>query len=495
MFSMLSWVPDVLAARDRMVRFLAASCFLLTLNTGAQAADPFPPVEALPKPAEAASETGKAEPPAETTPPASTPPSEETVRQAEEHYKRGTQAIQAKDWQTAITALEAAVKAIPDKGNYHHALGVAYMGDQQANAGWFHFRQAVRLTPDYVPATVDFMKTWKLLDAQGVFNVGTPLPLVAQTLGKPDQADDQGSRLRLVYGFMSLNFMNSQLFSILDLRSLPPEGLHAVDGLAFDLDRDQWKVAYRLLSSTQGNTEYVPTDQSLQSWTQLFASQRFINTSATSSARDVMQGIRQRLESGLSNVEFEVLKDEPGDVLFTWSVPRNEQRPAQQEVVRIVSGERDIHRLAYSRKGETLDKEGLEPWIKMLAEAELMTAAELRAYLAREEEKQQEEQLREISVQILSRQFELIREGKTDEPKVYFVDSAREKITQELLERVSPRLDQLKPEELVDQVDLTTEASGLKARLLDKQGTVFTTLIQSEGRWFAENVWLETVIK
>ena len=197
----------------------------------------------------------------------------------------------------------------------------------------------------------------------------------------------------------------------------------------------------------------------------------------------------------MSNVEFEVLKDEPGDVLFTWSVPRNEQRPAQQEVVRIVSGERDIHRLAYSRKGETLDKEGLEPWIKMLAEAELMTAAELRAYLAREEEKQQEEQLREISVQILSRQFELIREGKTDELKVYFVDSAREKITQELLERVSPRLDQLKPEELVDQVDLTTEASGLKARLLDKQGTVFTTLIQSEGRWFAENVWLETVIK
>jgi tetratricopeptide (TPR) repeat protein len=420
---------------------------------------------------------------------------EEQSRQAEEHYQQGRRAIQSREWTKAIEALERAVQLLPENGKYHHALGVAYMGDQQANAGWFHFRQAVRLDSDYVPATVDFLKTWKLLDAQGVFNVGTPLPVIAQTLGKPDQADDQGVRLRLVYGFMSLNFMNSHLFSILDLRDLPPEGLHAVDGLAFDLDRDYWSVAYRQLSAVQGNTEYVPQDQSLQKWTELFASQRFINAASATNAQEVMTSIRERLRSTFEELEFEVLAESEEDVLFQWSVTAAENHPAQREIVRVVQGERDIHRLAYTRKGEKLEDSLFSPWLELLGNAELMTAADLREYLLREEEKHQEAQLRKLSVQILAKQFELIREGKAEELRVYFIDAARDRITPELLAQVTEHLEKLQPEKLVERVELTSDESGIKARLISEDGRVFTTLIQAEGRWFAENIWLESVIK
>jgi len=421
--------------------------------------------------------------------------SEEDQAKAEELFAEGKQAIQSKDWEAAISALEGALKITPSNGVYHHALGVAYMGDQQPNAGWYHFRQAVRLKPDYVPATVDFMKTWKLLDAQGVFNVGTPLPLVAQTLGKPDQADDQGSRLRIVYGFMSLNFMNSQLFSILDLRNLPPDGLHAVDGLAFDLPRDEWKVAYRILSAAQGNTEYVRVDENLQKWTELFASQRFIGAAREQTAQDVMDGIRTRLQKAFESVEFEEISVAPEDVLFRWSIAQGATHPAQQEMVRLVAGKNDIHRLAYTRKGAALDEEGLAKLEELLADAELMTAEELRAYLAEEERKQQEDQLRDVSVQILEKQFELIRTGDVEALKPFFTEESRDKITPELLKQVADELDQLDPSTMVDRVDLSISDTTPRAKLLNKQGEVLTTLIQTGGRWYAEDVWMETVVK
>ena len=369
------------------------------------------------------------------------------------------------------------------------------MGDQQPNAGWFHFRQAVRLAPNYQPAVVDFMKTWKLLDAQGVFNVGTPLPLVAQTLGKPDQADDAGSRIRLVYGFMSLNFMNSQLFSILDLRNLPPEGLAAADGLAFQLERDDWQVAYRILTASQGNTEYVRKGETLQRWTELFASQRFIGAAKEKHASEVMEGVRKRLEQTFPDVKFEVLEANEEAALFQWSITQTDQHPAQQELVRLARGAQDIHRLSYTQKGEQTDPKNWESWVTLLREAELMPAEKLREHLLNEEVKLQEEQLRDISVQILKKQFEMIRSGKIDELKVFFTTQVRDKVTPELLAQVAPELEKLNPELLVDEVDLVVGKEPVRARLLTKEGEVFTTLVQLQGRWYAENVWLEDMLK
>lgn len=419
----------------------------------------------------------------------------ETEKIAAKRFKVGTEAIKLKQWDNAIENLEQAVKFSPENSNYHHALGVAYMGSKQPNAGWYHFRQAVRLEPKNVTATIDFMKTWKLLDAQGIFNVGKPLKLVAQTLGKPDQVNDRGTRLRLVYGFMSLNFINGQLLSILDLRNLPEKGLSTVDGMAFTLPEDEWIVAYRILSANQGNTEYVKKGEAIQSWTELFSSQRFINAADTKTAKDVMNGIRKRLESLFKEVSFEVIKQTDQDVLFVWSVQQNDQNVGQQEIVRIVQGEHDIHRLAYTRKGVVQQAATLEPWMKVLVQAKLLSAQELRKYLLKQQQEIQESQLRETSRQILKKQFELIRKKDINSLQLFFAQDVRGRITPEILEQVQPYLDDLFIEELIDHVKISTENGVVKAQLIDKQGETFTTLVQTDGRWFAKTIWFEALIK
>ncbi len=421
---------------------------------------------------------------------------EDQAKQAGAHFKIGTDAIKLKQWDNAISELEQAVKISPENSAYHHALGIAYMGSKQANAGWYHFRQAVRLDPANVVATVDFMKTWKLLDAQGLFNVGNPLKKVVQTLGKPDQAVDRGARLRLVYGFMSLNFINERLFSILDMRNLPPKGLSTTDGMAFTLAEKEWVVAYRILAANQGNTEYVRRGETIQSWTELFSSQRFIDAARNKTAADVMKGIQQRLESRFSNVAFKVLDESDKDVLFTWSIEQTDEHAAQQEVVRLVQGEHDIHRLAYTRKGafeEETDTQAF--WIKKLKQAKLLSAKELRAYHEKQQRIIQETELRDVSRQILAKQIELIRKKEIEDLKLFFTEDARKRITQELLEKVIPFLDKLSPEEMVDHVTIESEGQSVKATIFDKQAEPFTILIQIKGRWFAETIWFEALVK
>ncbi len=414
---------------------------------------------------------------------------------AREHFKAGTDAIKLKQWENAISELEQAVKLAPQNSIYHHSLGVAYMGNKKANAGWYHFRQAVRLDPNNVVASVDFMKTWKLLDAQGLFNIGTRLKKVAQTLGKPDQAVDKGTRLRLVYGFMSLNFINGQLFSVLDMRNLPPNGLSTSDGMAFTLPENEWVVAYRYLAANQGNTEYVKQGESIQSWTELFSSQRFIGAAHHKTAAEVTKGIQKQLEKKFGDVTFNILQESEKDVLFTWSIDQSDEHAAQQEVARIVQGEHDIHRLAYTRKGTFEDNKTLAPWIEKLKQAKLLPAKELRIYHEKQQRIIQENQLRDISRQILVKQINLIRDKKIDALKLFYVEKVRSNITEELLEKVTPFLDKLSPEEMVDHVTIETEGESVKAKIFDKQGELFTSLIQIEGRWFAETIWFEPLIK
>ena len=414
---------------------------------------------------------------------------------AGQSYKIGIDAIKLKQWDNAISQLEQAVKASPQNSVYHHALGIAYMGSKQPNAGWFHFRKAVRLDPDNVTATVDFMKTWRLLDAQGVFNVGNSLKQVAQTLGKPDQVDDRETRLRLVYGFMSLNFFNGKLLSILDMRNLPENGLRAADGMAFVLPENEWVVAYRVLSAKQGNTEYVKQGETVQSWTELFSSQRFINAAQNKTAVDVMNGIRKSLEARFETVTFHVLDQSDQDVLFAWSIQQNDRHTAQQEIVRLVQGKNDIHRLAYTRKGELQEPDSLESGTEILKQAKLLSAEKLRSHLAKQQREIRQVQLLKDSRKILEKQFGLIRNKETQALQRFFSENVRDKVTLEMIEQVRPHLANLSIDELIDRVEISSRNGTVKAQLINKQGETFTTLVQTKGRWFAETVWLEDFVK
>ncbi|WP_296453835.1 hypothetical protein [Rubinisphaera sp.] len=421
--------------------------------------------------------------PADEKPPVTK--TEEISESAKKEFELGNSAMDREEFEAAIEHFEAAVKAEPENGVLHHALGVAYMANRNANAGWYHFRMAVRYAPDNEAAVMDFLRTWKFLDNSGLFSVGTSAETIMNTLGKPDQYEQNGIQSRAIYGFMSINMINQQLFSILDLRNLPQEGLRSEDGLAFSLP-EGWRVAYRILTFEQGNTEFTQGEETIQNWTELFSSQRFIGIEEKQAAKKMLGNIRDSLTSSFNDVEFKVIEESPDDVLFFWKIAETNEHPAQYEIVRIVKGKSDLHRIAYTRKSDQKDDENIKLWTETLRSAKLMPAEELRQY--QQQAALEHEILQTTRIQ-LQKQEEYIRESNIDQLKKFILPEKQKEITPELLKKIESKNFSIDEESMVKRVELIEEDDTRKALIFNTKNEQVLTLIEKDNTWYATELW------
>ena len=421
--------------------------------------------------------------PADEKPPVTK--TEEISESAKKEFELGNSAMDREEFEAAIEHFEAAVKAEPENGVRHHALGVAYMANRNANAGWYHFRMAVRYAPDNEAAVMDFLRTWKFLDNSGLFSVGTSAETIMNTLGKPDQYEQNGIQSRAIYGFMSINMINQQLFSILDLRNLPQEGLRSEDGLAFSLP-EGWRVAYRILTFEQGNTEFTQGEETIQNWTELFSSQRFIRIEEKQAAKKMLGNIRDSLTSSFNDVEFKVIEESPDDVLFFWKIAETNEHPAQYEIVRIVKGKSDLHRIAYTRKSDQKDEENIKLWTETLRSAKLMPAEELRQY--QQQAALEHEILQTTRIQ-LQKQEEYIRESNIDQLKKFILPEKQKEITPELLKKIESNNFSIDEESMVKRVELKEEDGTRKALIFNAKDEQVLTLIEKDNTWYATELW------
>ncbi|TWT63347.1 tetratricopeptide repeat protein [Rubinisphaera italica] len=416
------------------------------------------------------------------------PPIEKTEAQtaaAQKSFELGKSAMELEDFETAIEHFEAAVKVEAENGEYHHALGLAYMANRNANAGWYHFRMAVRYAPKNEAAVMDFLRTWKFLDDRGLFSVGTTADTIMNVLGKPDQFEQNGIQSRAIYGFMSINMINQQVFSILDLRNLPEGGLRSEDGLAFSLP-EGWRVAYRILSFEQGNTEFTKGEETIQNWTELFSSQRFIGIVEEQSAKKMMEIIRESLTGSFKEVEFDVLNETPDDVLFFWRIKETDEHPSQYEMVRIVKGKSDIHRIAYTKKADQKDEENIKLWTETLRSARLMTAEELRKY---QQQAALEHEILQATRFQLQKQEEYIRDGNIEELKKFILPEKQNEITPELLKKIDSINFSIDEQTMVKRVELKEEDGKRKARIFNSKDEQVLTLIEEDNTWYATELW------
>lgn len=421
--------------------------------------------------------------PADEKPPVTK--TEEISESAKKEFELGNSAMDREEFEAAIEHFEAAVKAEPENGVRHHALGVAYMANRNANAGWYHFRMAVRYAPDNEAAVMDFLRTWKFLDNSGLFSVGTSAETIMNTLGKPDQYEQNGIQSRAIYGFMSINMINQQLFSILDLRNLPQEGLRSEDGLAFSLP-EGWRVAYRILTFEQGNTEFTQGEETIQNWTELFSSQRFIGIEEKQAAKKMLGNIRDSLTSSFNDVEFKVIEESPDDVLFFWKIAETNEHPAQYEIVRIVKGKSDLHRIAYTRKSDQKDDENIKLWTETLLSAKLMPAEELRQY--QQQAALEHEILQTTRIQ-LQKQEEYIRESNIDQLKKFILPEKQNEITAELLKNIDSKNFSIDEAAMVKRVELIEEDDTRKALIFNTKNEQVLTLIEKDNTWYATELW------
>jgi hypothetical protein len=253
-------------------------------------------------------------------------------------------------------------------------LGFALFQNKQAGPAWLQFRSSVRLNPAYQPALRDFLAMWNVFDQRGVLNIGRTMEEVTKYLGNPDRKLGNETKQVWEYGFMRLHFNSGRLFAVIDPRGLDPEKSRPVDAMQIQFDdSERWRLGYRAINRLASQTEYVPKDESVQKWSELFTVQRLYAQVGKKTPKSMMAEIEANLKKMNPDIDFKALVDNEGDVLFHWrdkgDKPTN--RPAQHEIVRLVAGEKDIHRLAYARRVAQIPTEDAQAWIGLLRQAEL----------------------------------------------------------------------------------------------------------------------------
>ena len=102
------------------------------------------------------------------------------------NYTRGTEALEAQDYETAILHLTEAVRLDPDLSRNQNNLAAAYHGAGRIREGWPHIRRAVRLDPGNRYAVASFQLYWvEMVELAGLI-VGASTSEVEKAFGSPD---------------------------------------------------------------------------------------------------------------------------------------------------------------------------------------------------------------------------------------------------------------------------------------------------------------------
>lgn len=286
--------------------------------------------------------------------------------------EKGIAAVRSGNVAEGIAHLERVVKEAPRVAHYRYLLAAAYSQARRTGDAWKQLRQAVRLDPTHQQAGQAFQRMWYIFGGTGAFNAGAPASKVLAEAGEPDEKTGRNGDERWAYGYMSVDLRKGRVYQVVDMRGL----LRIPDAAAswrLPLDVRKWSIGQRIVNRNGSVAEWVRNGETPQDWERLFTVQRmFQRGGATAKARDIYERIEADLKRYCPKVEVQVIKDGERDLVYEWRIPEGAGPAPRHELVRIVIGKVDAHRLAYAGRGPQLPAEERAEWLKQLGEARLV---------------------------------------------------------------------------------------------------------------------------
>jgi hypothetical protein len=88
-------------------------------------------------------------------------------------------------------------------------------------------------------------------------------------------------------------------------------------------------------------------------------------------------------------------------------------------------------------------------------------------------------------------QLELLKAGDVEKLKDCFTDRQKGRITSDLVEQAKAGVGAMTIEDLFASVEMGEHEGKKTAKVKMKNGRTLTTLIQTDGKWLADTVWMK----
>ena len=290
----------------------------------------------------------------------------------QEHRDRATAATKKQDYPTAVREWKRVVELEPANMDYRFQLALAHKDAGQLPEMWKVLHVSAGKAPQHADLARGVLAYWKMFDEQGLFNVGVPRADVERMLGQPDHLVPHGKRTRLVYGFIAIDFQAGGVHQTIDLRGLTNDHLSPLAYVSLEMDGRGRRVGHRTVNRFVTLAEYVLPNERVQKWTELFSVQRLHHLATVD--KGMPQIAREMLETLAKkhpDRSYRFIDEAPDRVLYEWRIPGSASAPPQHELVQLIRGKRDVHRVAFVKKTEPLSPETRTRWIEIFREAVL----------------------------------------------------------------------------------------------------------------------------
>jgi tetratricopeptide (TPR) repeat protein len=280
-------------------------------------------------------------------------------------YTRGMAAMQTGQVEKAIEHFKNAIRYHPRQAQYRYMLASAYEKSEKWINRWFQLRQAVLLRPGFPEASHELLQMWQVALNKGILNVATPSDQVKAALGPPDRERIDGEQMNWQYGFLAIQFEQGKIVSVADLRALE-NFTPAAEIIEFGFDQRSWRLQQNRIELGRSILQYVPEEQADNK--EIFTVERLFELKQTMDLQALANSMRDNLQEKFPQAEWSVIEADEQSVLFEWRLESNGE-PAQHEIVRLLAGQSDIHRLAYTARSI----EQRETWLNILQQSRLTT--------------------------------------------------------------------------------------------------------------------------
>jgi hypothetical protein len=143
------------------------------------------------------------------------------------------------------------------------------------------------------------------------------------------------------------------------------------EGLAFVFS-GYWDVKHPYVFEAPGKykiMEWVPRGQKVDDWSDLLTQQNFSKRAMLDTPAELMNNLKMQMEKDCANVKWNVLQQTPTSILYEWRIRDCPPLSDQHEIARIIDGQWNRWRIAYTSKVIEIQSDKRTEWIESLTSA------------------------------------------------------------------------------------------------------------------------------
>lgn len=274
-----------------------------------------------------------------------------------------------------LPELEAAVKASPKDIGKRVAYAMALNQVGNYPAAWTQLRIAGQLDPKHSGIAKGLSAVFSRFAQQGLFIVGVPKETILSLLGKPDKEVDLNNRQRLMYSFFAIDFADGRVHEIIDARGITQATLQPREKISVSLDGRGWQCGYRKKDRQKSIALYFLPGETIREWNEQVELQRISGGAKSGSIAEIGQSMIKQLSQRFPGLNSKVLHSDENSVIVAFAYPASGRSKKQHELVRLLKGEDDLHRLSYRIKIDQPSQETQKKWLSIFKSAKLTPVA------------------------------------------------------------------------------------------------------------------------